>query len=743
MANYYDENNMAKVDYINQSWGLYNSSTAGRTHADEPNFVLGPGSPTPTVENSGCGPCCVAMALSFIKQQLYLPSILANEMGASSFMVGSGASCAMAHNGGRIIGNHYGVTTTLTFDPEEAKAALRNKDLVMLLTDSTTVPTLPGGDTKWTNGGHYILLIGIENDNDTVGVLDPGTEKNSYWFKGRSWVTPPWSYPQKQTVSFSSQLAPAQKYTTVGGYTIFQVPDSIKDGDTPHTHTWGSWISNNNGTHTRTCSTCGETQTQNCTYNDVVTPPTSTERGYTTHTCIICNYSYIDSYVDPIPDPPEPHTHTWGPWVSNNNGTHSKTCSTCGEVESEVCTYTSQVIPPTSTERGYTLYTCSLCGYNYKDNWVDPVPDPDPPDQPDDLNRGIKNLIIDFDVWKRETKLTRIGEKVRLRVNKIDNIDIWTEVGTRNTYTKAELKNHFGISYTSVNNKYDAEFSVVQSPLPIELGGTGTYNLEELYKAIIGIDPGTYDSSQLPAYETSSDSIELPTIPNGHIITAEARSEERGSAEVGDQGQASSDTLDIEWAERNIWKSGEVSFVYDRDIKEFTNVYRLMAPNDPTLNALYKQLALMAANHACYMCQNRNIGYNFTTQNQSQLWTYITASKAAGTPIQFGIFTTPGDTNCINLCKLVYAAVMYDAANTVNKANFATFWTTNGILSSHILENLGFTKLGQSYATVANNLEIGDILIKPGHAAMVVGVGGKDWKVGSHDYNPKYGEVKT
>ena len=68
---------------------------------------------------------------------------------------------------------------------------------------------------------------------------------------------------------------------------------------TTHTHSYGSWTSNNNGTHSRTCS-CGDKQTANCTYRDVVTAPTTTSQGYTTHTCTVCGYSYKDSYTNPI-----------------------------------------------------------------------------------------------------------------------------------------------------------------------------------------------------------------------------------------------------------------------------------------------------------------------------------------------------------------------------------------------------------------------------------------------------------
>ena len=63
-----------------------------------------------------------------------------------------------------------------------------------------------------------------------------------------------------------------------------------------HEHSFGAWVSNGNGTHSHSCS-CGETETAACTYQDVVTAPTATAQGYTTHTCTVCGYSYVDSYT--------------------------------------------------------------------------------------------------------------------------------------------------------------------------------------------------------------------------------------------------------------------------------------------------------------------------------------------------------------------------------------------------------------------------------------------------------------
>ena len=63
-------------------------------------------------------------------------------------------------------------------------------------------------------------------------------------------------------------------------------------------------------------------------YTAVVTPPTCTEKGYTTHTCA-CGDSYVDTYTDAL-------GHAW------DSGTVTK--------------------EPTATETGIRTYTCTRCG---------------------------------------------------------------------------------------------------------------------------------------------------------------------------------------------------------------------------------------------------------------------------------------------------------------------------------------------------------------------------------------------
>ena len=51
--------------------------------------------------------------------------------------------------------------------------------------------------------------------------------------------------------------------------------------------------------------------------------------------------------------------HSYGAWVSDNNGHHSKTCATCSDVVTEDCSFT------TSTSGATVTHTCSVCSYSY------------------------------------------------------------------------------------------------------------------------------------------------------------------------------------------------------------------------------------------------------------------------------------------------------------------------------------------------------------------------------------------
>ncbi len=110
-------------------------------------------------------------------------------------------------------------------------------------------------------------------------------------------------------------------------------------------------------------------------YTAVVTPPTCTERGYTTHTCA-CGDSYVDTYVDALGHAWDNGKVTKEP-TETETGVKTFTCTRCSETKTEVIpplshkhSYDAVVTAPTCTEKGYTTHTCA-CGESYVDTYVD------------------------------------------------------------------------------------------------------------------------------------------------------------------------------------------------------------------------------------------------------------------------------------------------------------------------------------------------------------------------------------
>ena len=79
---------------------------------------------------------------------------------------------------------------------------------------------------------------------------------------------------------------------------------------------------------------CNRATAHEHSYKAVVTAPTCTEKGYTTHTCA-CGDSYVDSYLLPL-------GHDWGSGkvtkepTATENGIKTYICARCGETKTEV-----------------------------------------------------------------------------------------------------------------------------------------------------------------------------------------------------------------------------------------------------------------------------------------------------------------------------------------------------------------------------------------------------------------------
>ena len=124
------------------------------------------------------------------------------------------------------------------------------------------------------------------------------------------------------------------------------------------------------------CSTCGSEYGDVAPhdYKSVVTKPTCTTEGYTTHICSVCDDTYTDSAVGAL-------GHSYDTVVTEptctTDGYTTHTCSVCEDtytdsvVEALGHSYASTVTKPTCTTDGYTTHTCSVCEDTYTDSVVE------------------------------------------------------------------------------------------------------------------------------------------------------------------------------------------------------------------------------------------------------------------------------------------------------------------------------------------------------------------------------------
>ena len=84
-------------------------------------------------------------------------------------------------------------------------------------------------------------------------------------------------------------------------------------------HNYGAWVSNGNGTHTGTCTTCSNSETKNCSGGTATCENKAV--------CSVCGAEYGEKLG-----------HDWNAWVSNGDGTHTRTCKRdSGHKENGTC----------------------------------------------------------------------------------------------------------------------------------------------------------------------------------------------------------------------------------------------------------------------------------------------------------------------------------------------------------------------------------------------------------------------
>ena len=107
-------------------------------------------------------------------------------------------------------------------------------------------------------------------------------------------------------------------------------------------------------------------------YKQEITEPTCIEKGYTTNTCARCQDTYKSDETEAL-------GHKFTNYISNNDatctedGTKTGKCENCDETETVTDegsklghNYETEIVKPTCTEGGYTIYTCIRCQKTHK-----------------------------------------------------------------------------------------------------------------------------------------------------------------------------------------------------------------------------------------------------------------------------------------------------------------------------------------------------------------------------------------
>lgn len=205
-----------------------------------------------------------------------------------------------------------------------------------------------------------------------VKVQESATKPN-----GHEWSQ--WKVHKKATVTAEGEM---RRNCTVCDDIEKKVIEKVDENSEAHTHKYTSKVTRKAtcyqaGIETFTCE-CGDKYTENIAktahdYEETVVAPTCLIRGFTDHTCTVCQNNYRDTYVDVLP-------HDYGTKVVEatcvTGGYTTYKCKSCGdyykgdEVASKGHNYKETVSSPTCTKDGYTTHTCINCNDSYVDSKV-------------------------------------------------------------------------------------------------------------------------------------------------------------------------------------------------------------------------------------------------------------------------------------------------------------------------------------------------------------------------------------
>ncbi len=259
-------------------------------------------------------------------------------------------------------------------------------------------------------------------------------------------------------------------------------------------------------------------------YESVITEPTCTEKGFTTHICSVCGDTYTDSEV-------KENGHSYESVVTKvtctTDGYTTHTCSVCKDsytdsiVRAEGHKYDSVVTPNTCTKDGYTTHTCSVCEDTYTDSETKAT------------GHSHESKVT------KEPTCTNTG----IRTFTCHCGDSYTEVIKANGHTKGEWEYIGGKEYakscTVCGDKLESKIVTVD----MFFNSENVNKKQVLNKSTATVTATVTDNFVNDLVFTSSDSSTVYVDANGNVV---ANNIGKATITVTIKGTAISDSIEVE-----------------------------------------------------------------------------------------------------------------------------------------------------------------------------------------------------
>ena len=160
------------------------------------------------------------------------------------------------------------------------------------------------------------------------------------------------------------------------GYTTYQCNGCdykyIDDKKEVLKHNFAKTLSYDEYTHWYACTDKGYEKLkkgeETHSFTSKVKQPTFEEGGYTTYSCKYCEYTYNGDFTSAL-------KHNYSKELSYDETSHWYACTDKGyedlKKDNQNHDFEATIISPTYFDKGYTIYQCKSCSYNYKGDYKD------------------------------------------------------------------------------------------------------------------------------------------------------------------------------------------------------------------------------------------------------------------------------------------------------------------------------------------------------------------------------------